>query len=276
MNKIDNYLESVYKNFNGNKDELVSLKAEMKSHILEEVNELKKSGYDEDESLAMALENFGSPDELVRELSIEYRIEKYKPIKVLLVLILSLIVFLPIYTLLFLGDDKMTFESRIIYITVVPAYLIYELILINSYNKNSININIKYEILKSFFIIVSLIIVADIIFPINSYKSLEDIGSLRYVQLFDNLRFFNIYTLVLLLKFIILGYLSSYIFQTDNFKKVISLSLLVPILYILTNVIISFSGFSDGFRRIIAAHIIVYIVGVFIGNSLYTNKFITN
>lgn len=276
MNKIDNYLESVYKNFNGNKDELVSLKAEMKSHILEEVKELKKLGYDEDESLAMALENFGSPDELVRELSIEYRIEKYKPIKVLLVLILSLIVFLPIYTLLFLGDDKMTFESRIIYITVVPAYLIYELILINSYNKNSININIKYEILKSFFIIVSLIIVADIIFPINSYKSLEDIGSLRYVQLFDNLRFFNIYTLVLLLKFIIWGYLSSYIFQTDNFKKVISLSLLVPILYILTNVIISFSGFSDGFRRIIAAHIIVYIVGVFIGNSLYTNKFITN
>lgn len=269
MNRIDNYLESVYKNFNGNKDELVSLKAEMKSHILEEVNELKKSGYDENESITMALDKFGPSHELISDLSNMYTIEKYKPIKVLIILLSSLIILLPLFTLYY---DRITFEPRVVYVTLIPMYLIYEFILINYYKKNSININIKYEIMKSLFIIVSLIVIATIIFPLNSYTSLDSMKLSSFSTTITLKSFLNIFPLSRVIKSIILGFLASYVFDIKGFKNISFLVALLPIFYIFINIIISISGFADGMRFITLNHIVTYGIGMFIGNLLYTYK----
>lgn len=41
MRQIDAYVDSVYENIGGNRKEIQELKAEMKSHLIEAVHELK-------------------------------------------------------------------------------------------------------------------------------------------------------------------------------------------------------------------------------------------
>jgi len=59
MESIEEFVESLYKGVNGKSQEISSLKEEMKSHLIETVNELKKQGKTEKESLEIAFERFG-------------------------------------------------------------------------------------------------------------------------------------------------------------------------------------------------------------------------
>lgn len=59
MVSIEEFVDSLYKGVNGKSKEVDELKEEMKSHLIETVNELKKQGKTEEESLKIAYERFG-------------------------------------------------------------------------------------------------------------------------------------------------------------------------------------------------------------------------
>ena len=64
VNQIDTFVDSVYRSVGGNKKEIQELKAEMKSHLLEAVHELKKEGKSEQEAINIAIERFGGEKEM--------------------------------------------------------------------------------------------------------------------------------------------------------------------------------------------------------------------
>lgn len=82
MSRIDAYIESIYKDFDKRDKEANELKEEMKSHLYEEVEELKRQGYSEEESIRVALENFGEEGKVANELE-DIMIKQNKFIKLL-------------------------------------------------------------------------------------------------------------------------------------------------------------------------------------------------
>ncbi|NRD76607.1 PLDc_N domain-containing protein [Bacillus sp. BRMEA1] len=64
MKQIDMYVDSVYQNIGGNRQEIQELKAEMKGHLLEAVYELKAEGMTEQEAIDIAIERFGGEKEM--------------------------------------------------------------------------------------------------------------------------------------------------------------------------------------------------------------------
>ncbi|WP_026575613.1 permease prefix domain 1-containing protein [Bacillus sp. UNC438CL73TsuS30] len=64
MKKIEAFVDSVYHGVGGNQKEIKELKAEMKSHLLEAVHELKLEGMAEQEAIDIAIERFGGEKEI--------------------------------------------------------------------------------------------------------------------------------------------------------------------------------------------------------------------
>ncbi|UXH44085.1 PLD nuclease N-terminal domain-containing protein [Rossellomorea vietnamensis] len=64
MRQIDAYVDSVYQHIGGNRKEIQELKAEMKSHLLEAVHELRAEGMGEQEAVDVAIERFGGEQEM--------------------------------------------------------------------------------------------------------------------------------------------------------------------------------------------------------------------
>ncbi|MCT8976942.1 permease prefix domain 1-containing protein [Clostridium sp. CX1] len=69
MNKIDEYIDSIYGNFDNLDKDTKILKEEMRNHLYEEVEELKRQGLSEEESISRALEGFGQENYVVAEMS---------------------------------------------------------------------------------------------------------------------------------------------------------------------------------------------------------------
>jgi hypothetical protein len=70
MKRIEDYIEKVYRNFDEKDEETKVLKEETKVHLFEEVEELKKLGFTEEESINKALSNFGSEQVVISELNL--------------------------------------------------------------------------------------------------------------------------------------------------------------------------------------------------------------
>lgn len=64
MRQIDVFIDSVYQNFDGNKEDINDLKIEMKNHLLEAVHELKLEGKTETDAVKIAIERFGGEKEI--------------------------------------------------------------------------------------------------------------------------------------------------------------------------------------------------------------------
>ncbi|MCC5801220.1 permease prefix domain 1-containing protein [Rossellomorea vietnamensis] len=64
MRQIDAYVDSVYQHIGGNRKEIQELKAEMKSHLLEAVHELRAEGMGKQEAVDVAIERFGGEQEM--------------------------------------------------------------------------------------------------------------------------------------------------------------------------------------------------------------------
>ncbi|MEH7356208.1 permease prefix domain 1-containing protein [Neobacillus drentensis] len=64
MKQIEAYVDSVYHNVGGNNTEIQELKAEMKSHLMEAVYELKLEGKSDQEAIDIAIERFGGEKEM--------------------------------------------------------------------------------------------------------------------------------------------------------------------------------------------------------------------
>lgn len=66
MKQIDEYLDSLYKE--DKSKEIVSLKLEMKEHLLESVKELKDEGYSQEEAIKISIDRFDGGIEMEDEL----------------------------------------------------------------------------------------------------------------------------------------------------------------------------------------------------------------
>lgn len=64
MKQIEAFVDLIYQNIGGNKKEIQELKAEMKSHLIESVHELKIEGKSEQEAIEIAIERFGGEQEI--------------------------------------------------------------------------------------------------------------------------------------------------------------------------------------------------------------------
>lgn len=69
MNKIEEYIDNIYGNFDNLDKDTKILKEEMRTHLYEEVEELKKQGLSEEESINKTLECFGQENSVVTEMN---------------------------------------------------------------------------------------------------------------------------------------------------------------------------------------------------------------
>ncbi|WP_411682586.1 permease prefix domain 1-containing protein [Clostridium thailandense] len=76
MDKIDKYLNSIYRDVSVSSKETEDLKQEMKDHLIQTVKELQQSGITEEESVRIAIERFGEDFQIRNELNQVLRFQK--------------------------------------------------------------------------------------------------------------------------------------------------------------------------------------------------------
>jgi hypothetical protein len=69
MNEIDRYVDRICNKFNESDKDIQILKEELKSNLNDEVCELKKQGFSEEESIKIALEDFGQENNVISEMT---------------------------------------------------------------------------------------------------------------------------------------------------------------------------------------------------------------
>lgn len=69
IDKIEEYIDSIYVNFDNSDKNTKILKEEMRDHLYEEVEELKKQGLSEEKSISRALQCFGQEKTVVAEMN---------------------------------------------------------------------------------------------------------------------------------------------------------------------------------------------------------------
>lgn len=70
MKKIEDYIEKISRNFDEKDEETKILKEEIKIHLFEEVEELKKQGLSDEESVDKAISNFGDEKIVINEMNL--------------------------------------------------------------------------------------------------------------------------------------------------------------------------------------------------------------
>ncbi|WP_017210119.1 permease prefix domain 1-containing protein [Clostridium beijerinckii] len=76
MNRIDDYIEKIYRNFDDRDEETKILKEETRVHLLDEIEELNDQGLTEEESIKIALNRFGELGKVENELSEVLKFQK--------------------------------------------------------------------------------------------------------------------------------------------------------------------------------------------------------
>lgn len=89
MEKINIYIDSLYKHMDESLDEVQELKQEMKNHLLQTVNELISEGKSEEESIDIAISRFGKQNQLENELSEIFKVQRKFATSILIVSLVS-------------------------------------------------------------------------------------------------------------------------------------------------------------------------------------------
>ncbi|MFP3845920.1 permease prefix domain 1-containing protein [Priestia filamentosa] len=114
MKRIDNFVDSVYRNVGGKRKEIHESKAEMRNHLLEAVHELKLEGKSENEAIDIAIERFGGQEEMrsiVRQLFKDQRtFAKW----VLYISVAILIISLSVFTFLVQNSEEEMNEQSLV------------------------------------------------------------------------------------------------------------------------------------------------------------------
>jgi cytochrome c-type biogenesis protein CcmH/NrfF len=113
MKQIDEFVNSIYADFSGK--EAKEMKEEMRSHLLEAVEELKEEGYSEEEAASIALERFGDERQMTRGLLTMFKQQKTFAKWVFRVSLVFLVMGLIVSSALLLRDNKYdeTFELMV-------------------------------------------------------------------------------------------------------------------------------------------------------------------
>lgn len=92
MERVDRYINSVYKNVEGDKEEINIMKQEMKSHLLQSIIELQQEGRSEEESINIAISRFGEVNQIKNELREIYSFHKRFSKNILIVALIVLFI----------------------------------------------------------------------------------------------------------------------------------------------------------------------------------------
>lgn len=114
MKQIEAFVDSVYQKIGGNKKEIQELKAEMKSHLLEAVHELKTEGKSEQEAIDVAINRFGGEKEIRSVVGQLFKAQKTFANWILFSSIAFLVIASTIFgTFLWHGSENMHEQSHI-------------------------------------------------------------------------------------------------------------------------------------------------------------------
>lgn len=106
MKRIEAFVDSMYLNVDGDKQEIDELKAEMKNHLFESVQELKEEGKTEQQAITIAIQRFGEEKEMRAVIGQLFEIQKIFAKRVLYIAIVCLILTISIGSFLWEIDDS--------------------------------------------------------------------------------------------------------------------------------------------------------------------------
>ena len=106
MKRIEAFVDSMYLNVDGDKQEIDELKAEMKNHLFESVQELKEEGKTEQQAITIAIQRFGEEKEMRAVIGQLFEIQKIFAKRVLYIAIVCLILTISIGSFLWKIDDS--------------------------------------------------------------------------------------------------------------------------------------------------------------------------
>ncbi|MDZ4992602.1 hypothetical protein GNF80_06380 [Clostridium perfringens] len=277
MREIDSYIDSLYKNFDKNSKENLEIKEVMRTHLIETVEDLKSNGYDEKESIKIALERFGEASEIREEL--ETVVEKgIRPliytVVTSLIILSAFFIYLTIMRFDFIKLPALLIVAIPMYIGIRGGVLIY-------YKKRGINyhINWKKEIYKFLFSTYFIFLIGWYVFPIV----IEGIRNINFQ--YDLIPFhsfikdiYNGITPIFILKGIIiriilfmpLGFYP--VFLKGKFNNIIACIAIGSLVYLIIPIIefiLNFGGILVPVIYIGIDYWIISIVGVLLGYLLY-------
>ncbi|MTK10954.1 MAG: hypothetical protein F8N39_02270 [Clostridiaceae bacterium] len=92
MDRIDRYLDSIYRGASDSSKEAEDLKQEMRSHLIQTVKELQENGVTEEESVRIAIERFGEEFQIRNELNQVLKFQKLFAQKTLIASLVLLVI----------------------------------------------------------------------------------------------------------------------------------------------------------------------------------------
>lgn len=92
MDRIDRYLDSIYRGASDSSKEAEDLKQEMRSHLIQTVKELQENGVAEEESVRIAIERFGEEFQIRKELNQVLKFQKLFAQKTLIASLVLLVI----------------------------------------------------------------------------------------------------------------------------------------------------------------------------------------
>lgn len=92
MDRIDRYLDSIYRGASDSSKEAEDLKQEMRSHLIQTVKELQENGVTEEESVRIAIERFGEEFQIRKELNQVLKFQKLFAQKTLIASLVLLVI----------------------------------------------------------------------------------------------------------------------------------------------------------------------------------------
>ncbi|WP_333861452.1 permease prefix domain 1-containing protein [Clostridium sp.] len=92
MDKLDRYINSICSKLKGRSEEITIVRQEMKNHLLQSIEELRKQGKSQDESIDIAINKFGQVEILKEQFKKVYTIEKSFSRKIINIAFILLII----------------------------------------------------------------------------------------------------------------------------------------------------------------------------------------
>ncbi|GFZ31800.1 hypothetical protein CSC2_23260 [Clostridium zeae] len=288
MKEIDKYIESIYKNADYNSDEVEDMKSEMKFHLIETVEELKKEGKSEEESIRIAIRRFGEIPQIKSELSSVIPITK-KTLNTAVWASVSAIVLLIIFIIIAINQNGATVNLKgTILAFAIPIYIIIASTKLNNIIKLNQRINLKKELLILLLFIYILFLVGTSIFPMNTYPDFYrnmtySINIVPLINLPENIigmsnrglttfiivrRFFKIF-----IRYIPLGILAPMLWpKFRTLKKSLLLGVIVYMGFSIAEVLMALTGMSLHGIWFDVDDMLVSMSGVLVGYFIYHTK----
>lgn len=97
MKQVDLFVDTVYQNTKGNKKEILEMKAEMRTHLIEAVYDLKQEGIIEEEAVKIAISRFGEEKEIRTILGEMFKAQQVFAKWILYLSLVFLVLFLSVF-----------------------------------------------------------------------------------------------------------------------------------------------------------------------------------